>query len=81
MNVPLPPPSKAAPPKALSVQCIGKTERTPRARALRIPRSMSALVHCGTPIRSLQPNRFDDSIPIRTASLPRSIARRAWRGL
>ncbi len=42
---------------------------------------MSSRVHCGTPRNSLQPNGLDVSIPITTASLPSSIARRAWHGL
>ena len=48
MKVPLPPPSRAAPPKALSVQCIGKTVRTPsRARVANpaVDVSLGALRH------------------------------------
>src|SRR3954471_21257545 len=80
MKVPLSPPSSAAPASALSVQCATNIVRTPILRSRAIPLSMSARVQFGCPWVSLQPNGFDDSRPISTASLPRSIARRAAPG-
>ena len=45
-----------------------------------MPPSMAARSQFGCPLRSLQPNGSEDSTPMITASLPRSITRRAAAG-
>src|SRR3954454_5680006 len=81
MNVPLSPPSIAAPPSALSTQWATNIVRTPSAYIRAMPRSMSSRSHCGCPLSRRQPNGSEDSTPMSTASLPARIALRAAVGV